>query len=98
MAVLFNSELYAYVSNKPFNISFFKMQRLLLEDFIRRFETRNLILMGMQSFPNNISGCYLKRIEQAECFHSTPYNKNIILKGYLSRICCLFSTGLLAVN
>ena len=98
MAVLFTSELYAYVSNKPFNISFFEMQRLLLEDFIHRFQTGNLILMVMQSFPNNISGCYLERVEQAEYFHSTPFNKNIMLKGYLSRICCLFSTGLLAVN
>ena len=74
------------------------MQRVLLEDFIRRFQTRNLILMAMQSFHNNIRGCYSKRVEQAEYFHSTPLNKNITLKGYLSRICCLFSTGLLAVN
>ena len=58
------------------------MQRLLLEDFIRRFETRYLILMGMQSFPNNISGCYLKRIEQAEYFHSTPLKQ----KHYFKRI------------
>ena len=36
----------------------------------------------MQSFPNNISGCYLKRIEQAEYFHSTPLKQ----KHYFKRI------------